>query len=944
MSETPHDRPGRSGETPGLEAFAPAALAAMSEGVVIHLATGEIAACNPAAERILGLPREEILGRTSLDPLWRAVHEDGSPFPGDTHPAMVTLRTGQPARDVVMGLRVSADSTRWISVNSRPIPGAGGRPPGVVATFTDVTERVRAEGSLRASVRLLGEAEEIAGLGHYDLDVQTGTWVSSPVLDKVFGIGPDYDRSVEGWARVVHPEQRAEMTRYFSEDVVGRRQKFEMEYRIVRQSDGAERWVHGFGRLELDASGNVVRMIGTIQDVTDRKRAELEREALLEVTQGLVTTRSLRAYLALVHDALSRVIYARNFFVLLHNPRSNLFDFLYFVDEHDEAPPSVDLGRSLSAYICRTGEALFVTQELFDSLKARGEVDEVGYPSPSWLGAPLKNGDQVVGVLAVQDYDTLGRYSERDRAFFTSIAAQVAVAIERKRAEESLAASEERYRVLFENAAEGIGAVDPETGRNLYFNRSLREMFGYSEEEFTHLTIANLLPKERLEAGRRALEAIVRGESRRFSSISCVRKDGSTFEADIHGSVTIIEGRKVAFGFVTDVTGRVRLEEQLRQAQKMEAVGQLAGGIAHDFNNLVTVISGNSELLLSETPHDDPRRAPLVDIRAAGDRAASLTRQLLAFSRKQILEPRLVDLNDSIQGIEKMLRRLIGEDVVLVTDLAPEVLWIKVDPGQLEQIVMNVAVNARDAMPFGGRVSIRTGPAPGKAAPGPERRPPVILSISDTGTGMTADVKDHIFEPFFTTKGVGKGTGLGLSTVFGIVKQSGGDIRVDSEPGKGSTFTITLPSAAPPVRGRGSGAAHHALPLGTETILMVEDEEPVRRLLKRTLEGVGFIVLEARDGAEALAIAQARSEPLDILVTDVVMPGMGGRELAEKIRRERPGLRMLFMSGYTEDVMLRHGIHESGVAFLQKPFSAAELVRKVREVLDWKAAPSPRKG
>jgi CheY-like chemotaxis protein len=381
---------------------------------------------------------------------------------------------------------------------------------------------------------------------------------------------------------------------------------------------------------------------------------------------------------------------------------------------------------------------------------------------------------------------------------------------------------------------------------------------------------------------------------------------------------------------------------QFRQSQKMEAIGQLAGGIAHDFNNLLTVISGNTELLQSDTPADDPKRGPLTDIRTAGERAANLTRQLLAFSRKQILEAKLVDVHEVIGNIERMLHRLIGEDVDLVTDFAADPSWVKVDPGQLEQVIMNLALNARDAMPRGGRITIRTRtvdpkePADLEETAGQRLRPKVAISISDTGSGIPPEVKAHLFEPFFTTKGVGKGTGLGLATVYGIVKQSGGDVRVESELGKGATFTIILTSQPAPPQSSDSRASLRAVPRGTETVLVVEDEDAVRRIVKIALESTGYRVIETRNGPEALEAARTHEGRIHLIVTDVVMPEMSGREVAARIGEIHPGAKVLFMSGYTDDAVMRHGIVGSTVAFLQKPFSPFTLARKVREVLDGK--------
>jgi signal transduction histidine kinase/CheY-like chemotaxis protein len=399
-----------------------------------------------------------------------------------------------------------------------------------------------------------------------------------------------------------------------------------------------------------------------------------------------------------------------------------------------------------------------------------------------------------------------------------------------------------------------------------------------------------------------------------------------------------IAGQKCIIAFFQDITERKSLEKQLRQAQKMEAIGQLAGGIAHDFNNLLGIIIGYSQLFEEQLDEKHPLKPKVAQIQKAGERAAALTRQLLAFSRQQVLEPKVLDLNAVVADMSKMLHRLIGEDIDLVTVPAPDLGHVKADQGQMEQVIMNLAVNARDAMPQGGKLTITTANADLDdvyvrqhlaGAPGPY----VVLQVSDTGCGMDRDTQARIFEPFFTTKESGKGTGLGLSTVYGVVKQSEGYIWVYSEPGQGTTFKIYLPrvdqpeTPAEPVSGVRKDAR------GTETILVVEDAQALRELTRELLESAGYTVLEASDGAEALRIAKEHHGPIHLLLTDVVMPGMDGRALAESMVVSHPDLKVLYVSGYTDDAILRHGIFDSKITLLQKPFRREDLTRKVRDVL-----------
>jgi len=396
-----------------------------------------------------------------------------------------------------------------------------------------------------------------------------------------------------------------------------------------------------------------------------------------------------------------------------------------------------------------------------------------------------------------------------------------------------------------------------------------------------------------------------------------------------------------------DVEDRAKhrlLEEQLRQAQKMEAIGRLAGGVAHDFNNLLTVIGGYTQLMLVRIPPGDDLRKDVEEVAKAGERAASLTSQLLAFSRKQIIAPTVLNLNDAISETKKLLGRLIGEDIELVTVLDLDLGNAKADPSQVEQVIMNLAVNARDAMPEGGKLALSTGNAVldesyVKENPGSHAGPHVFLSVSDSGIGMDSETLSHLFEPFFTTKEQGKGTGLGLSTVYGIVKQSGGSIRVQSEPGHGTTFKVYLPRVDQPVGPAGKAVASlAAAPKGTETVLLVEDEEAVRRLTHAVLRRNGYEVLTAGDGEEALRTLQQHQGTIHLLLTDVVLPRMGGREIALQVSRLRPEIKVLFTSGYSGRAFAENGTLEPGMAFLPKPFTPEELLRKVREILE---TPSP---
>jgi PAS domain S-box-containing protein len=516
---------------------------------------------------------------------------------------------------------------------------------------------------------------------------------------------------------------------------------------------------------------------------------------------------------------------------------------------------------------------------------------------------------------------------------------------ERRRAEAALRESEDRFRQVVEGAPEGIMV---ESGARIqYLNPAAVSLLGaLSASQLQGRSLLDMVhPDEREEVGGR-VESMAQGQPVPPAERRFLRLDGSELLAEV--SVTRLEydRRPATMIFFRDISGRKRaeaeqalLEAQLRQAQKMESVGRLAGGVAHDFNNYLTVINGYCDMLLASFPEGHPVRESVDEIRAAGERAAALTQQLLAFSRKQIAEPKPVSLNEVIADAGRMLRRLIGADIEIVTDLAAEPAVVIADRGQMNQVLMNLAVNARDAMPQGGKLVIETQLAEigdEYASVHPHARPGrfVVLSVSDTGVGMDREVLQRLFEPFFTTKKTGAGTGLGLATVYGIVRQSGGWITASSEPGRGACFRVYLAAVAPPAEPAPAEAAHARDGRGSETVLLVEDHPEVLRLTREILRQRGYRLLEAANGAEALALAAGHPGPIDALVTDIVMPGMNGRELAARVLELRPLVKVLFTSGYAAGALGSHGALDPGMAYLPKPFTASELALKLRQVIE----------
>jgi two-component system cell cycle sensor histidine kinase/response regulator CckA len=560
------------------------------------------------------------------------------------------------------------------------------------------------------------------------------------------------------------------------------------------------------------------------------------------------------------------------------------------------------------------------------------------------FGFPVMAGPEVIGVIECFSRE-IRSPDPALLAMVASIGSQIGQVAERRRAEAELRANEASYRLLFESNPEAMWVFDAETLCFLAVNDAATRRYGYSRDEFLSMSVLDIRPAADRAQFLELWEGSPQGPLE-FTDLRHCKKDGTILAVEVSADSISFAGRPARLVLVKDVTERKRFEEQLRQSQKMEAVGRLAGGVAHDFNNLLTAIQGYSDLILDDLDPEDRRRADVLGIREAAERAAGLTQQLLAFSRRQVLAPEVLDLNSLVRDAEQLLRRLISEDIEIHAALAPDLGPIRADPVQLQQVVLNLALNARDAMSRGGMLTLETqnvevGPdhpaTRGLVCPGGY----VLLAVTDTGIGMDEKTKANIFEPFFTTKSTGEGTGLGLATVYGIVRQSGGFIWVYSELNHGSSFKVYLPRVESAVVPTVRPAAVQPSPRGSETILLVEDEELVRRLAQKIFEGHGYSVIVAGGGKAALELVGAGSPPPDLLVTDVVMPGMSGRVLAEHLRARQPQLKVLYLSGYTDDAVVRHGVLQKDVFFLQKPFNSSTLLQKVRGIFD---TPSPSPG
>jgi two-component system cell cycle sensor histidine kinase/response regulator CckA len=883
--------------------------------------------CNAAFERLFGYKLDEIRNRV-LESLVAVPGREAETV------GLVDTITHQGSICVATKRRRKNGSIIDVRITGVPLV-VNGEARGFFGIYEDITARSRAESAQHIAEERYRRIFENAIEGFFESTPDGKFLTVNPAMARIAGFSSPAEMISEihdiGKQLYIDPAMRKEVIRRLEEK--GELNGFECQ---MPRKDGRTIWIRMNVRALRDATGKIVSHDGTAEDITDRKAAEFRRQVSTDIIEAMSATENLDQLLTVIHGAISKALDAENCFVALHDASSDLFHFPFFRDKFDPAPAPQKLGRGCAAYVFRSGKAELISPQRFRDLAAMGEVELEGTPSRSWLGVPLRTPSETIGVLVVQSYERENAYTNDDLEFLSSVGGQIAFAIERKRAEARLRESEARLRVLIGQLPAVVWTVD----LNLKFTSALGAgltRLGVKSDEVVGKLLSDLF--ETNDPGFLPIAAHTRAVAGEPVTFHMDWKDGSyachveplrDAEGKLHGAICM----------ALDVTDRKRLEEQFRQAQKMEAVGRLAGGIAHDFNNLLMVIQGYADLMAERLPAGDSLRRSADQIQTAARRATSLTQQLLAFSRKQMLAPKVLNVHSVVSDMEKILRRLIGEDIELHASTEPDLWLVKADRSQIEQVIMNLAVNARDAMPRGGRLNIETANvelsesnshAPVVLTPGKY----VMLSVTDNGCGMDASTQAHIFEPFYTTKEKGKGTGLGLATVYGIVKQSGGYIWVYSEPGRGTTFKIYLPKIqeeAPP-EGFDRRIDSAAVPRGSEVILLAEDEKGVRELAREYLEMSGYTVIEAEDGHTALELSGMHAGPIHLLMTDVVMPGISGRELAERITLTRPGIKVLYMSGYADQDVVHHGILKDDAVLLQKPFNMASLASKLREIL-----------
>ena len=839
---------------------------------------------------------------------------------------------------------------RWVLGRGEFDVAGSGAPVRMRGVVQDITARRAGDALARENEERFREAQRDAGIGSWRY-LPDGTLIWSEQMYELLPVPRDVPLAYQRVVDVMHPDDRGDGTgTWFAHALQSGARDYRADFRVV-WPDGRVRMMHSRGTIHRDASGQLIEAIGTVQDVTERRLAEARFRQLNRlyamlggISEALVREKDPEAAL----DAACRITVNTGGFRMawigMVDAGGRLQVRAYTGGDEGalsiihtlirEAPPA---GCRFTADAVRLGQHAICNNIASDPETTAWRDEALRRQYRSMAALPLMRDGRPIGVfnLYAGEPDV---FDEQEVRLLDDVATDISFALEVLRRDVERRQAEERFRLVVENIRE-VFWISHASGELEFVSPAYETVWGRPLRNLHDMSadfLETVHPDDRArmdEAMRRQLVTGVTDETYRI-----VRPDGTVRWIRSRSFPVFNQAGELerVVGTATDVTEQRQLEEQFRQAQKMESVGRLAGGIAHDFNNLLTVINGTAELAALDLPDESPLQIDLLQIRQAGDRAASLTRQLLALSRQQILKPAIINLTTIVRGMQSMLRRLIGEHVELAFRLDDALGHIKADPSQIEQVILNLAVNAQDAMADGGTLSLETNRVYLDSDGAVQHLAPraghyAMLAVSDTGIGMDDATRQRIFEPFFTTKEIGKGTGLGLSTVYGIVQQSEGGLFVYSEPGRGTTFKVYLPlvdelPAAPPhFESRNQG--------GTETILLVEDEPALRSLTRRILSSVGYTVLEAEGGNDALAKLAAHEGPVHLMLTDVVMPGMNGRDLATRVVALRPGIRVLFASGYTDDAIFRHGVLDEGSRFISKPYAPSELRRKIREAL-----------
>ncbi len=859
-------------------------------------------AVNPAFRTMTGISPEQVLGSTirkvlpKIDPFWLET-------------LARVASTGEPSH--FTGYLRHLDKYFEVSAFSP-------KKNEVAILLADTTERKSMEEALRRSEEKYRTVADFTHDWEYWMSPAGEYMYLSPSCEDFTGYSADEFQSDPGlMTSLVHPEDRAFYEQHIANDMKAATEACCFDFRIVTRG-GTLRWLSHCCRPVFDRDGNWAGRRGSNRDITERKLAE---SALRESERRLADIIEFLPDATFAIDKDGLIIAWNRAIEEMSGCRAEEMlgkgNHEYTLPFYqDRRPALVDLilhpdpaVERQYAYVRRISDAAVA--------EADTKLMSGGRPIRIWAKAsPLYDSKgKIVGAI-----ETIRDVTDRVRM------------------EERLRQTNQTLATVFQAAPVAIIALDME-GRVKVWNRGAERMFGWPESEAIDHAY-RLVPPQHREAFDTLVRSVLQGESYVGVETQRLKSDGSLLDVSISTAPLRNAAGDIAglMSVIEDITQRKSLEAQLSQAQKLESVGRLAGGVAHDFNNLLTVINGHSELVIAQLLEQDPLRRDIEEIRNAGERAAALTRQLLAFSRKQILQPVVVNLNHIVDEMGKMLPRLIGEHIVLDTVLAPDLGCIRADPTQLGQILMNLSVNARDAMPSGGRLHIQTsnaalGPDDAAEHPGASPGDYIVLEVTDTGTGMDRETKAHLFEPFFTTKEKGKGTGLGLSMVYGIVKQSGGFIALRSEPGQGTSFCIYLPRVSQET----PDAAKHETDRpghGSETILVTEDDDGVRSVIRRTLRKAGYTVLEAKNGDEALSLCEKHTGPIHLAISDMIMPTMSGRQMLHVLTARNPTLKVLLISGYSDDTIHDQDPFLQEHPFLQKPFTTLALAKKVREILD----------